>query len=278
MGSLNIILGAADFSAVSIGTGVPYIPSEVDADKILQEFSSVSDVKKSAFRLFIYRLKEIGAFSKIKLMLLPFLSSTPTEARRDYSNLDSYVDAITEGSIGSNYGYIFDEVDKTIRSGLYGGMLNNNVYANLINKNNTTAMNCCIITCSKNSTSEESVEYATLRPVQYTYLKSESISFYHNGNNNVLTSKTPISSLKDKPLIGCWSYNDAAMYYMGGDGVLLEKALNKEYMGNYKSTVPENFGSCPRFQPLSIYIVTEALTKEQIKKVYAAMEGLRSMF
>ena len=278
MASLNIILGAADFSAVSIGTGVPYIPSEVDADRILQEFSSVSDAKKAAFRLFIYRLKVIGVFSKVKLMLLPFLSSTPTEARRDYSNLDSYVDAIKEESISTNYGFVFDENDKTIKSGLYQGSVNSNVRAEILNNNNITAMNCCVITCSKNSTSEESVQYATLSPVKYTYLKTESISFYHSENNNVLTSETPISVLKDKPLIGCWSYEDSTMYYMGGDGVLLEKALNKEYMGNYTSTQPANFGSCPRFQPLSIYIITEALTKEQISNVYEAMNDLMVFF
>ena len=73
MGTLNIVLTQADFSANYLKKGTPIIASEETADTIISLLTESNETLEDALRLFFYQLKQNGIYPKVKSLILPSL-------------------------------------------------------------------------------------------------------------------------------------------------------------------------------------------------------------
>ena len=265
MGTLNIVLTQADFSANYLKKGTPIIASEETADTIISLLTESNETLEDALRLFFYQLKQNGIYPKVKSLILPCISSNLDEARRNWINTSEYEEGVSYQDYGSDKGLVFDSVNKTI----YRAISVQSAKNTIINPSSSLLVgdvSACF--CTKGSEEPPQYSYIELTGVSYTTLGPKEITFYLDNKNNVL-SIGDVNKNINHPVIGTWHCNDNdgnISAYVADGGYYSKNTKPSEW--SVKNTPITNFGGVKTDTPANFILLSEGLSKEEMTTLY----------
>lgn len=274
MGTLNIVLTQADFSANYLKKGTPIIASEETADAIISQLKQTNKTIEDSLRLFFYQLKQSGIFGKVKSIILPCISSDLEEARRNWINTSEYVEGVSVVDYGGDKGLVFDSENKTIYKGSSVQAAKNTI----INPSSSLlAGNITACFCTKGHETDYTFtqkSFISLSGLSYTSLKAQEITLYQDSKNNTLSIGEPSENI-NHPVIGTWHCSD-------NDGYISSYTVKGQYLS--KNTNPsewpeKNFaltglGTIATDSPMHFILLSEALTKEEMIELYDIVNTL----